>query len=110
MTIEGFRPCSAVPLGAALADEGPPCAIAPFTGASAAALALCCGGTPVGAGEACVAVVVALAERAGSCAGTAPEKGVEAVEGALESREGGVGLLLGGIALLMRRRRGWCRR
>lgn len=85
MTIEGFRPCSDVPF--VLADEETPCAMVPFTGASAAALAALCVGAeaPAGGGGVFVAVVVVLAERAGGWAGGAPEKGVEVPEGALEA-------------------------
>ena len=69
----------------------------PFTGAF-------CGG-PAGAGEVCVAVVSVLGERPGSCAGTAPERGVEVPEGALMALLECGGWLFGFAALVMRRRR-----
>lgn len=103
MTIEGFRPCSDVPFGAALADEEPPCAMAPFTEGSAAALALL--EAPAGPEGVCVAVVVVLGERAGSCAGTAPAGGVEVAECAGRALWSGCGWVLGDAALRMRRQR-----
>lgn len=99
MTIEGFRPCSDVPFGAALADEEPPCAMAPFTEGSAAALALL--EAPAGPEGVCVAVLAVSGERAGSCAGTAPAAGVEGAACA-EGADGAVrGWSLGDAALRM---------
>lgn len=101
MTMEGFRPCSpGVPLVVVelLAAAEPPCAMVPFTGDSEAPFA-CCAGTeaPAGVGGACVAVVEALGGP-GSCAGTAPERGVGVLEGALDCG----GRAGGGAALVIR--------
>ena len=100
MTIEGFRPCSDVPFGAALADEEPPCAMAPFTEASLALWEAPAG--PVGA---LVAVIVVFEEVAGCCAGTAPANCAWWAEDGEEAFEAWGGWLCGDAALRMRWRR-----
>lgn len=91
MTMEGFLPCSAVPLGTPfVAGWEPPCAVGPdpFTGESddfafwAEA--------PAAAGGVEDAVLVAFAyDLTGSCAGTAPDCGVVEPE-AVDAAEAGV--------------------